>query len=342
MKFLNEIPFEPRYPPGVLDQAKEWLRNNREKFAATANFAIFNSQGEVEHRTNQVCHRSISISMLHDRCLVASEIGLRRRSLMKVPFSGGSTEYPWELSWDVAEPFLRWFLYDSWMGRFIINRDDLEFVKEYGIIVSADCPAPLLQNTLIVSRHFWEVQPDSFHQFKKLVENGCNKTLAYLCCFCVGYSFGGQNILSAVTSLSNHRAHVLPNLAGIRRALSEEVGSGLFAQKGKYLNDPTLLYRSCTDYNGGLKIFTSDKDRIFDTESHFVGDLFKIAEFRSALKDYRTNTLGLGMYHPPNPFERSRVAIPMHPDQVSYKELYDFVLPYVTENPHVLESQEVS
>jgi|GEM_PF-6679182 len=342
---MRELPFNPQYSPEVYEQAKQWLVDNQPKFGSTANFAVFASNGVVESRINQVCHRAISSSSLPDRCLVVSEVGVRRRPPAKAPFTGGPPQ-DWELDWRDAEPFLRWWLYESYMGRFILNRDDIEFIKQYGIIVSADMPAPLLQNIMIVSRHFYEVYNESFRLFRQFTEKGLDPRIAYMMLFNTGFSLGNQIVEGLATAYSNHRAHPMLGLDAMQNFLDDEIGTRFRAAHKKELTDPALLYRTSLAYTGGVLFFANkaeDAPQFVDGGyHHFVYGLCRIEEFREALKAHRHARNNVEMYRPPNPFKR---VVPGHlaptaPDQVSYKELFEFVVPYLIENPHILRSQE--
>lgn len=315
----SDIPFEPVYSESVFQTAKDWLVNTKSRFVNTSNFAIISSDGTVTPFLNMICHRLIKDNSVDNRCLVATEIGLDRR---KEPMLA-----------EIAYPFLRWFLYESYLSRFILNRDDFDFVKKFGFIVSADMPACMLQNIMIISRHFYEVHSRSFLKFNELTEKGIDPRLAFISCFSSGFgTTESYNDGSAVISYNGHRSSPLFDLRSFRNFMNDKVGTGCPAP----LFSKTSHYRNSRDYTGGLKIFF-DRDNCpayFDTTfKHFVYDLMEQnTEFRDVLSAHRKKVNSGDLYRPPNPFQKTTLlTTPPESHQVSYTEFFDFVIPFVQE-----------
>lgn len=331
---VNELVFEPNCPPEVIEAAKNWFIAKKGSFKSTTNFAVFATDGFYNEYLKQICHRRIREDDLIDRCLVATEIGIHRRANEVDRIRGaGSFENSGSMTWDTALPFLNWFLYESYVGRFILNRDDVDFVKQYGILVSADIPAPILQNAMIISRHFLEAKEDSFIQFKKLLDNGVNGNIAYALCFNSTYSIPGSKLNTTVRTCTGHRAHPLWCLGAFRNFLVGELGDASPAIKKI---EAGKTYRTDHDYSGGWRLFFNVNNDIglFGTTTdyrHFIYDLVALPEFREALSSRRKSVGKEVMYHPPNPFKPPEPGTRDTPnsDEVSNTELFEFVGPWL-------------
>lgn len=330
----TEVPILAFQGAVAFEAAKKWLDENQPNFHTTSNYVIVADDGKVEQQIGRICHRSISESSTKKgtRACVGTEIGLRRRS--EQPTHQGPGAYRQALTWDVADPFLKWFLHESYMSPFIINRDDIEFVKNKGIIVTADVAAPLLQNIMIVSRHFYEIRPECFEKWNELTANGIDPLFAYLCTFCTGYSAYGAKEQSAVVSYWGHRAHILSTLPACLKALNGEIGNMCSLD----FSDTSNHYRNSTAYSGGVKFFHNHGDGLPDNYAtyglptpyrHFVYQLMDRSSFKDALKVHRQGGDAPDLYKPPNPFVKVEAGItkPQN-DEVSYKEFYDFVVPW--------------
>lgn len=313
---LNDVPFAPVVPPDVYEQAKKWLIDNKSKFYMNANFAVFNSKGMREDNFGRACHAGIQSPLYGDRCLVATEIGIKRKN--------PSVD---------KEPFLKWFTQESPYSRFILNRNDYDFIKEYGVIISADVCTPVMQNAVIMTRHFHEVDTQAFSKFNELTASGVDPKIAYPLCFNTSWSHLGPDT-RCVSSNYGHRAHPLFNLLAWKNWMAGEIGT-------EFVLDPCNTkthYRNFSNYQGGVYLFHDKKDKnpqvfIYDSEKrHFLYELMAKNEgFRKAVSDFRKQGQSKGLYRPPNPFVRNTHA-ELSPDQISYQELWQCALPWCLEN----------
>jgi hypothetical protein len=317
---VQDINFSPRFLPETLEKAKAWLVDNQRIFSDTANYCIFSDTEQTAH-FGRVCHRDISSPTIRNRAMVASEFGWRRNA--------GMTR-------ELARPFIDYIVNQSYMGRFLLIRD-VDFILDNGFIVSADVAAPLLQNIMIVSRHGYEIPARAFSKFNELIQEGILPDLAYLCVFGTGYSNKtGTSIVDIssypVAAIWGHRAHPLLPISGVRNFIHGEIGQML----GLDCNSPLSHYRANKDYRGGVKMFLpAFKQAVYDPNldpsKDFTRGLFKIDSFKEELSARRKERSQEKTFVVPNPFARRALGAPppMMGDQVTYEELFSFVLPYV-------------
>jgi hypothetical protein len=310
---VSDIPFNPDCPEKVFNAAKKWLKDNYSRFTGTANFAIFDQDGEHKPRFAAACHSGIASPGIENRCVVATSNGRKYRAD--------------PLSPEQVEPFLRWFLYESYMGRFILNRDDFVFCRDYGFIVSADVYTPLMQNIMITSRHFKECHVRSFEKFNELVAAGVPGDLSYVVCFLSYWSYNSNlSEKSAFRNYGGHRASDVFNLPSLKLFMAGELGTHV----GKIITDEKYFYRKKSEYNGGKQFF---KKNDYNSTT-FVQDLLPTdKECRERLSAYRKHTSSGEMYKPPNPFQRSFSPQPENTDPLdaNYTEVFEVILPYMTE-----------
>lgn len=320
---INDIPFSPKYTKDEVHLAEQWLRDNVHTFRGTANFGVL-EDGKILPFTRQSCHREIANRVGKGRSLVATEIGSARAMREARP--------------EVTVPFLKWFLHDSPYARFILTKD-LAPAITYGIVVSTDVAAPLLQNIMIISRHFYEVSDAAFLKFNELTGNGCDPMAAYPLCFNTTFSNPLTKGNHLVQSWHNHRAHPLFNLKAFKNWMQGELGT----QTTFTFDKEREHYRNNNKYTGGTLFFFDRPDVVTPHEydhdgKHFLYDLvFNNKEFRDALSAHRGSSETV-KYSPPNPFA-PRVAGPK-PHEISFSELWEFALPWCLKNEVFLRNDE--
>lgn len=323
---IQEISFAPRASKVALTAAVDFLKTNQILFDLTANFALIEEKGGVTSRISQQCHAAIGDNTDKKISLVATEISQRNKFGVKP---------------ESSECFLRWFLNESWFGRFIVNREDFEFCRDYGIIVSADIPQPFLQAIMIISRHFHECSLQAFEKFEELTKKGINGNIAYLFCFCSTFSASERNNTLFICK-TGHRAFPVFQIDSLRNFLIGELGD--VSDDKKYL-EAEYHYRVNQSIYGVSQMFHTKKDWsrvnpnvISSGRTEFptaVTDLILNDDaFKKAFRDYRKEQTSGDLYKPPNPFVSSIKNRPSQPYEVSYDELFDFIVPYI--NKHFL------
>lgn len=308
---VNQLPFNNKCPPEVLDKAKEWLVTNRPSFSRVTNFAIFRDDGMVSAFPAQVCHAKMGSVRSWDgkRACVATEIGITR-----TVGEGNATA-------DIYLPFLDFLLGRSHYSRFILNRDDFAFCRDYGIVISSDIPSPLFQNILITSRYFYEHDPEAFIYYNELVADGIPEAVAMSFAFSSNLSYWSRvdeekrlpkNRSDIVTCWSGHRAQRMwRSVKELQNFLS-----------GEYKTVWIENYRDVATTMGGMAYcceYGADYQTIFE-------ELFRDEEYRKELKLFRNGGEGHESVIR-NPFAPG--AAKLNSYDVTYTELKDFVLPYM-------------
>ncbi len=321
---ISAIPFKPSWTEEAMALALDFFKDQSE-WKGNTNYRVVSDNPSSapqfkicrEDFIGRVCHRGIYDTGVRNRSLVATEIGTKRLREWK----------------EGHEFFLNWFVNESFFGKWIVNKDaGLSFIRDNGIIVSADVHAAIFQLTMIISRHFAEIHDDSFSMFKTLVGKGTDPYVAYVSAFNTGLS-AGANVKSAVQSIQSHRAVALLPLKPLARLVKEKITDHFIASFGSPL-DPAYHYRTNNNYNGGSQLFYK-KGEVPDPYvvkfPDFSSELLKgDKDFVEALKNYRKEMTQGEHYRPPNPFSAS--YIPAKGDQISYEELYAFVVPWYMEN----------
>lgn len=311
-KKIDEFIFNPNCSEDTLKAAKQWLIDNTRFFHSTANFAIFKDGEKIEDRQGAPCHSSSPQAEGMD-CL-ATEISNRSPVESKV-----------------QEPFLKWFLEDSVFSRFILNSNDFEFCRNYGIIVSTDTPQPLFQAILIISRHFQECNKASFEKFNELTqEKGVPCEIAYPFCFNTFFSTSGTKDNSVVVMKENHRAFPLFTVKAFKRFLARET----FVPLEKSWREEASLRGPYTLFLDGKESAALGKFRGFSATDapSIITDLMEDENFKKEFSKYRKKNSEATIYSPPNPFTPPKPVSktpPTNPAQVSYIELFEFIVPYI-------------
>lgn len=311
--YLKDLP-PPSCHPETLTKARKWLKQNHKDFRQTANFAIFNKDSH-KPLINQSCHKAISISDLPDRECVATEIGHKRNQKPD----------------KIVEGVLRYFLYDSYASPFILNKDDFEECRDYGVVVSADIPAAFMQNILIMSRHFYECSNIAFIVFDDLTKQGIHPDVAFFSCFMTNISTFSikvtyeQALINPMYGTYGHRTQSFPkSLEEFSLIVNRETGKGFEGELSR-------IYRHDNNYKGGISLFSHKKHTFRDlysyTEIPFIEELMKVEEVNQKLKKARY--IDPSLYKPPNPFNPRQSII--RENQISVKEFIEIIVPYINQ-----------
>jgi hypothetical protein len=302
---LSDLPYDPAWvPSGAIAAGRDWLIAKKPKFQYSANFAVVveTSGGEFvyESNINRACHRSIQSPeepREGERRLVATEIGISRSSINK----------------ECLETWLKWFLYESFASPFILNKDDYEFCRDYGILLSANLPTPFLQSICITSRA--PIDRHSawlFEQFHDLSSRGYSKDLLFILMFTSSMGYDGEYFKCAY---GNHRAFLLPS------------------------NEEALINFLTRDWGVNLKMDV-EKDRFFHKHRNYtgvnsypyglekkVGVQWIVDKVRDKLREYRKDKAPESKVK--NPF----APVPVAPSEagVSKEEFLAVVLPALQE-----------
>lgn len=323
---INDYTYEPLHTDEQMDIAKKWLKDQTDKkfFYSTANFGRVMTNNEVRANIGDVCHAymarypldapvvlAVTEAFLHSKHRESSH-GYRR-------YDKNGAFIPYEKSADLMMPFFEWLVYESVFGRFILNRDDRDSV-ERGFIVSAAVPSSIMQSLMILSRHFYEVCPESYEQFNKMREAGIPGSVAYPVCFNSSYGantdYGVKEGSAVVIAKYGHR--VMPLFTSLEHFQNFITGAavGLFQTDSSYQSNPCTSGTASLFHPaniGGQPIFTS---RLIGPD----------AEFTKALREYRGQ--GEGVASIINPFKRATGRTPS-PTDVTYDELFNFVIPFL-------------
>lgn len=310
---LKDLPTESACPPDVLQRARTWLRQSKPNFLGTANFCVFSKTGYRDY-TNQGCHQKISNPDISDRECVATEIGHTR---------GKKTDA-------LVEPYLRYLLYSSYASPYILNKDDFEECRDYGVVVSADMPPALLQNVMLMTRHFFECDKDAFETFNRFLEEGINEDVAFHCCFNTSISLrklpNYDPKTSVLSGTMGHRTQSLPKtLDDFRRIVAREIGKGF---EGK----SATSYRHYASYRGGVSLFSDvNYDNSFQNygETPVIHELLKIEWIREKVATFRKEKNRSAAYRPPDPFARRPPATPPAAGQVTVEEFIEVLVPCI-------------
>lgn len=317
---LSEINFNPKYTEEEMEAALDFLSGSA-AFSGMANFCVVGTRGEEVMTStflSKPCHRAITDIMSRSlrsgsyRSLVATEAGWKRRhkAMAKTPSS------------ELVRPFFDWLTKESFAKRFFVLAD-----IEKGFVVSADMYTPLLQNIMILTRHFYEKPDLLFETFNSLVAKGVPGDVAYPIAF-------NSNILAGVMdqkfqSYYSHNMTHLFSLNAFKNFVSGELGTANPAN----LNDTALHYRSNTSYIGGNRLFFDIADKVdtlnYAWEGGLVRDLHLVKEFTDALAESRKGERS-AVYKAPNPFAKRQVT-PSTPvaGEITCKEAIEILGPFL-------------
>ncbi len=309
---ISEINFDPRWSSQELAFAISWLEQSSPRFNEAANFCIVGTQTvgngmEVVHENHigRVCHRYIKDTTFNARSLVATECGWKR--------AGHSA--------DLIAPFFNWLVNESPYRSFIIWSDVYR-----GFVVSADVYTPLMQNIMIITRHFYEGSKISFERFNKMVGLGVPGNIAYVLAFNSSVRSHQEN--SKFISVCSHTVSHLFDLPSFQNFCDEDIGENWL------VNSEALHYRNDTNYSGGYRLFWADSENVpsyqfFSAEARLIPSLMEKEEFRNVLSEYRKGKQ-VAAYAAPNPFAPKSAAPPtLSPNEVTVGEAIEVVAPFL-------------
>lgn len=289
-----------------------WLDENSSRFGDAANFAIIgtDSVGEVvvvEH-VAMVCHRLIKDTHARARSLVATECGWKRST---------------HNSASLVQPFFDWLTKESPYASFIVWAD-----INTGFVVSADVYAPLMQNIMILTRHFYEMPKFCFERFNRMIGLGVPGDIAYPIAFNTSARNSNENV--KFTSYCSHTVSHLFSLPAFKNFVDGELGTDPDVDK------PSEHYRERTNYSGGYRLFWPDPEAVpsylnYSSDTGLISALMEMEDFRNALAELRKSRQ-IEAYKAPNPFAPKSAAAPtIAPNEVTVFEAVEVVAPFLTQ-----------
>lgn len=336
---INEFNYQPKANKTTVKRAIKWLKNNKNDFKRTANFAFFQNRKDLPTlvKREMPCHNAIQEATKTDDC-VATETYLPR------PSSRGDTVQ--KLSIEEATPFMEWFVQKSMFSKFILNGDNLKACLEYGLVVSTDTPQPIFQAIMLISRGFLHCSTDSFLMFNELTQKrGVPCEIAYVFCFNSCFSSSKYALNHIFLIKGAYRAFPVFTIKGFSNFL-----------QGKVSDEKTLSksFRENRSIYGVFDIFDNSimtdgrkygEPRIHNqtSQASIITELFENENFKKEIKAFRQKKTGNSVYKPPNPFVQrqsfSRNHLdrqPNKPFEVTNQEIFDFIIPYILNNKVVL------
>lgn len=309
---VADLNFSPRYTSQELARGLAWLEENSDRFGDAANFAIVGTgaTGDVvlQPYIARVCHRYIKDTQVQERSLVVTECGWKRSS---------------HLTLELVTPYFQWLTEESPYSRFIIWSD-----VHRGFAVSADVYAPLMQNIMIMTRHFYEMPKFCFERFNRMIGIGVPGNIAYPIAFNSSARHQNENV--KFSSYCSHTVSHLFSLEAFKCFVTGELGPDTD------VDDSTRHYREYTNYSGGYRLFWPDMDNVpsylnFTTETGLIPALMEMEGFRNALAELRKSRQ-IEAYKAPNPFAPKSAAAPtIAPNEVTVFEAVEVVAPFLTQ-----------
>lgn len=330
---INDVTFAPNVPKEALEVANQWFEDNQSKFHTTANYAIIGEKGEITlQRIADSCHYSIGNPGTSDRCLIVTENGYSRRMSPNNKYSNKPKNSNYCFN------FLDWLLNESFAGRFILNRDNWDQCLNKGFILSADTNHLLLQNILILTRHFWEISEDRFKLFDELSEV-VERNFAY------GLAFNTTlaDPMNAITADYTHKAFKFwPNVKTMTNFLNGDFGKTLSNSSSKH-------YRTARGITGGANFCwegMAEKVNVYNYTPLpvFTDELLKNEDFKKRLQDFRKDVQEREGIKVVNPFTSKVLA--RKPEWISREETFAVLIPYLLDvglvKPAMQSSEEIN
>lgn len=332
---LKDLPFEPKHTKKQYSLAREFLEKakGRPTVSYNSNYALIFQNNDVNEMWCRPCHagmsRGFTKPVANERVsLVATQIDMERG----VRFRGLDGDLPKHK--EDMEFFLKWFLDKSPWSRFILNKDDYTFCRDYGLILSTDIYGALLQQILVISRHFVELGSSlAFTKFKELVEEGYNPLFVFAICFgtsvtCVTPDADTPNKL--FRSESTHRAFPLQTKQNLDNFIQGRIFN---CDRGRYNCLVENTYRVTPSYKGCSSLFGpwDYYDGLF-----FIKDLLKnnTEGIKDALVSFRNKSKGskTSKAKVPNPFGEHKPRERKPPENaLLVTEVFDFFIPFIKE-----------
>jgi len=313
--FPNAIPVKPlefdrskikKHSKKEIQQAGKALKEKYSTFSSTANWLVPNdgkNWDDVAPYTSKPCHANL-ISLTRDNHydgLIATENGAKRVSLKD---KNGLETY---------RPFLSWFLYESPYGEFILNRDNFHECLKYGFVFSFSLPQPIFMNMCIISRHFYEINKESFEIFNKLtLQEKLDPTICYSMIF-NSYFSNSPTLSNAHMSFCGHRVTECYEPSGLKN-----IFNGVY---GENLNQKNI--KDTGKFSGASLLF-KDSNHTRNFHSWAVEQ----EEFIDFLKKQRKGNEKVEKYSPPNPFKPTTYNFggDLGRGRFTNKEAFDFVI----------------
>lgn len=323
---INDFSYTPLHTEENMEAAKKWLVEaiSAKDFTSTANFAFIDTDSKVQAYFGEACHNVMCCSATPQKTsvLVATEVYLHQENRIdNQKYCRYDNDYKfirYDKSAELMMPFFEWVVYESVYGRFILNRDDRESV-ETGFIVSSAVPASIMQSIMILSRHFYEVCPESFEAFNRLRSIGVPGSVAYVVSFNTAYGcntdYGPIGMKKPVTGKWGHRLFAIPATTKELHNFITGNATGLNQRNQAYCDYPSTQGTStlfCNRNLGGQPPFTKQL-------------IMNDAPFAEMLRQYRGGNTGTSII---NPFVRNNGRTPL-PTDVTYDELFNFVIPFL-------------
>lgn len=278
---------------------------------STANALPFNRKGEVETQFGRACHAFVGSTEAYFRYGIITENGARRNLSIEQK--------------TVVEPFLKWFLYDSFLSPFIFNRDDYDYCRDYGFVVSGNVPQPLFQAIMIISRHFYECSLQAFKKFNELTEKqGVDPFLAYCLAFNTVWSAKSQvEGSNTVTNKYNHRAF---------HSVSFEMLENYY--NGKCATESLTKSYKSNPSTGNVSCLFNNEQKIVRMGRHIGCEQFREpcnSRLTDALLTFRAERDGKEKegYRPPNPFTKSNNPSNLAERTMTYDEYFSFFVSFL-------------
>lgn len=318
---IKDYDFRPSVSKLAMEKIKDRLDilgNPEETISGRTNFFVIGDSGQVERCFEQGCHYQIG----HQGSVMKPRDGDRA----VVVTEGSGWKRRQGLSRELAMEFAIYLTQVHHLGRFILNRDNIDECVDKGYVISADIPAPWLQNFCIMTRHFYEVNGASFKTFSELVSSGVEPDLAYMCTMNTGSSslplhpgsFIAIDPTHPVSSYGGHRATRLLPLGALRRFVLGETD-----------HDFPTTYRNNIAYSGGSIMYDDLGVNTYGTKKSLIPDLMEVPAFRALLSNYRKEGTQGEMYRPPNPFSKKGPQVTAL--DVTNKEFREMVIPYLND-----------
>lgn len=273
-------------------KAEEWFKTHSPSFCGTANFAGLYTHSELPgiikewNALNAPCHGRMSGFPDRDYKgkiyieVIVTECGWKDR------FKVGSRKP----SFEIFKPFAEWLVNSSYMSPMFIVKD-IDFIKEFGFVLSTRVNAPLLQNALITTRHFIECSLLAFETWNTLVKEGVDPHFAYFICF--------NSTISSIVNDSYMANSIFYGVSG-HRALPvftfEEMHN--FYTQTCFLKKAVLptYYSGQRNYTGGYSLFSNKLPRTMLSPANYTTFIFEMydnkenkifPEFNGLIQQYR-------------------------------------------------------
>lgn len=295
----------------------------------TANYMVsgkIRQSDRIEERFSQACHSRISYSDLDTVRCVVTECGWRRQY-------GFPDEPKPAQRKALILPFLQYITNPKfYLSLFYANRDNIEEILDKGFIVNVDGYTPLMQNALILTRHFYEISHNAFELFNEWTKPGrLPKYVAYNLFFNTNVSychFTPEALNYAVTQQYTHRATTCLGLERFRN-----MKKSMIQLDPKTVNNPERFYSNgFKKYDGGSKVFGDECTTAFGASPDIVKDLMERPDFVDIVRNYRSGATG-GRSRVTNPFTaQPNNGITLRKGQLRIKEFIELVPQYLVDN----------